>query len=109
MPSIPIFDQDAGDYSTFTLVRVTAMPDDGSEVMSMFSVSPSTGAISITRLGLDFEYQRSYTVSISAQDHVGDLRIAFFPLAVLCCLRVMRFRLYLASCGVPAVPSFPRP
>jgi hypothetical protein len=73
IPSIPIFDQDAGDYSSFTLVKVTATPDDGSDVTSLFSVNEANGAVSLTRPGLDFEYQRVYTLVISAQDHVRSL------------------------------------
>ncbi len=68
VPFVPIADPDAGDYATFTLTKVVATPDDGSDVTTIFSVAPSNGAIRLMRPALDFEYQRHYVLTIVAQD-----------------------------------------
>ena len=51
--------------------QVVATPDDGSELSTAFNVHPSTGAITLIKPVMDFEYQRMYSLTIVAIDHVS--------------------------------------
>ncbi len=66
--SITTVDPDSGDYPTFKLIRAVGVPDDGSEVSAAFSVHPRTGAVTLQRALLDFEYQKQYLLSLTVTD-----------------------------------------
>ncbi len=49
---------------------MVATPDDGSELSTAFLVHPTTGAITLIKPIMDFEYQRMYSLTIVAVDNV---------------------------------------
>jgi hypothetical protein len=63
-------------------VQVVGTPDDGSELSSAFNVHPTSGAITLTKPILDFEYQRMYSLTIVVLDHV---RVACYACSRECC------------------------
>ena len=55
----------------FRSFQVVGTPDDGSELSTAFNVHPTSGAITLIKPILDFEYQRMYSLTIVAVDHVS--------------------------------------
>ena len=68
--NITWFDQDHGDYPTFTVSGASALPDDQSDYSNMFGMDPATGRINLTRAQLDFETKYQYTINFDVVDHV---------------------------------------
>jgi hypothetical protein len=76
LDAMNVTDPDRGDKPSFSLVRVSSYPDDGSDYTTSFSVNSTNGAVRLQRAILDYESVQQYTMMLTIKDRVRACAIA---------------------------------